>query len=257
MPQQFSISASRAAVTLGGVAVLALAIVAAPMVTGGPRAALAADPTNNEHVITVSGMGKTTVKPDVADVSLGVQNQRESAKAARDDAAQTMNAILAALKSLGMADDDIKTSMLSISPVYDYNSSSPRITGYQVTNVVSVHVRDLNKVADVIDDSVAAGATTVNGVAFDVADRASAENQARDAAVKDARAHADALASAAGVTITGVASISETAASYPFPYYGVAADAAKGGAPGSPSVPTPIQPGTQDITINVTVSYTI
>jgi uncharacterized protein YggE len=126
-----------------------------------------------------------------------------------------------------------------------------------VTNVVSVHVRDINKVADVIDDSVAAGATTVNGVAFDVADRASAENQARDAAVKDARAHADALASAAGVTITGVASINETATSYPFPYYGVSADAAKGGAPGAPSVPTPIQPGTQDITINVTVSYTI
>src|SRR3954469_5145024 len=211
------ISFSRAAATLGGIALLALAIVAAPMVTGAPRSALAADPTPNEHVISVSGLGKVSVKPDVADVSLGVQNQRESAKAARDDAAQTMNAILAALKSLGIADEDIKTSMLSISPVYDYNSSSPRITGYQVTNVVSVHVRDIDKVADVIDDSVAAGATTVNGVAFDVADRASAENQARAAAVKDARAHADALASAAGVTITGVASINETATSYPFP----------------------------------------
>ena len=159
-------------------------------------------------------------------------------------------------KGLGIADEDIKTSMLSISPVYDYNSSSPRITGYQVTNVVSVHVRDINQVADVIDDSVAAGATTVNGVAFDVADRAGAENQARDAAVKDARSHADALATAAGVSITGVASISENTVSYPFPYYGVA-DAAKGGAPGAPSVPTPIQPGTQDITITVTVAYSI
>jgi uncharacterized protein YggE len=256
MRKHFSISISGAAVTLGGVAVLALAIVAAPMVTGAPRSALAADPTPNEHVISVSGMGKVTVKPDVADVSLGVQNQRESAKAARDDAAQTMNAILAALKGLGIADEDIQTSMLSISPVYDYNSSSPRITGYQVTNVVSVHVRDLSKVADVIDDSVAAGATTVNGVSFDVADRAAAENQARDAAVKDARAHADALATAAGVTITGVASISENAVNYPFPYYGVA-DGAKDSAPGAPSMPTPIQPGTQDITITVTVAYSI
>jgi len=250
------ISFSRAAATLGGIALLALAIVAAPLVSGTPRSALAADPAANEHVISVSGMGKVTVKPDVADVSLGVQNQRESAKAARDDAAQTMNAILAALKGLGIADEDIKTSMLSISPVYDYNSSSPRITGYQVTNVVSVHVRDINQVADVIDDSVAACATTVNGVAFDVADRAAAENQARDAAVKDARSHADALATAAGVSITGVASISENTVSYPFPYYGVA-DASKGGAPGAPTVPTPIQPGTQDITITVTVAYSI
>jgi uncharacterized protein len=250
------ISISRATATLGGVALLALAILAAPLVGGTPRSALAADPTTNEHVISVSGMGKVSVKPDVADVSLGVQNQRESAKAARDDAAQTMNAILAALKGLGIADEDIKTSMISVSPVYDYNSSSPRITGYQVTNVVAVHVRDINQVADVIDDSVAAGATTVNGVSFDVADRAAAENQARDAAVKDARSHADALATAAGVSITGVASISENTVSYPFPYYGVS-DAAKGGAPGAPAVPTPIQPGTQDITITVTVAYSI
>src|SRR4051812_37125002 len=116
------ISISRATATLGGIALLALAIIAAPLLGGTPRSALAADPTPNEHVISVSGMGKITVKPDVVDVSLGVQNQRESAKAARDDAAQTMNAILAALKNLGIADEDIKTSMISLNPVYDYNS---------------------------------------------------------------------------------------------------------------------------------------
>jgi uncharacterized protein YggE len=240
---------------LSAVGVIALAIVAAPMLSGSPRSARAADDTNGEHVITVTGTGKITVKPDVADISLGVQTQRETAKAARDDAATTMNAIIAALKNLGIADEDIQTSMISVSPVYDYNSSSPHITGYQVSNVVSVHVKDITKVADVIDDSVAAGANTVNGVSFDVADRTGIENQARDAAVKDARSHADALASAAGVTISGVASISETAVYSPWPYYGVA-DAAGGKAP-TPEVPTPVQPGTQDITITVTVSYLI
>jgi uncharacterized protein YggE len=167
-----------------------------------------------------------------------------------------MNSIIAALKNLGIADEDIQTSMISVSPVYDYNSSSPHITGYQVSNVVSVHVKDISKVADVIDDSVAAGANTVNGVSFDVADRSGVENQARDAAVKDARSHADALASAAGVTITGVASIAETASYYPYPYYYGTADAAGGKVP-TPEVPTPVQPGTQDITITVTVSYLI
>jgi uncharacterized protein YggE len=240
---------------LAAVGVIALAIVAAPMLNASPRAARAADDANGEHVITVTGTGKVTVKPDVADISLGVQVQRETAKAARDEAATTMNAIIAALKNLGIADDDIQTSMISINPAYDYNSSSPRIVGYQVSNIVSVHVTDITKVADVIDDSVAAGATTVNGVSFDVADRTGVENQARDAAVKDARSHADALASSASVTITGVASISETATYTPWPYYGYA-DAAGGKAP-TTSVPTPVQPGTQDITITVTVSYLI
>ena len=78
----------RPLVTWARVGLIALAIVAAPMLTGAPRSALAADPTPGEHVISVSGTGKITVKPDVADVSLGVQAQRETAKAARDDAAR-------------------------------------------------------------------------------------------------------------------------------------------------------------------------
>jgi uncharacterized protein YggE len=256
MRTSITIPTSRAAVTLGGVGILALAILAAPMLTGTAHPALAADPTtNNEHVITVSGTGKITVKPDVADISLGVTVQKDTAKGARDEAAQTMSAIIAALHNLGIADEDIQTSYINIGPVYDYNSSAPHITAYSVTNEVSVHVRDISKVADVIDDSVAAGATSVDSVSFDVADRTTAENQARDAAVKDARSHADALASAAGVTITGVQSINETTVSYPYPIYG-AADGAVKGQP-APSVPTPVQPGTQDITINVTVSYLI
>lgn len=256
MSKQISISISRPFATLAAVGVIALAIVAAPMLTGAPRSALAAENTNGEHVISVTGTGKSSVKPDIADVSLGVQTQRETAKAARDDAANIMNAVIAALHNLGIADEDIQTSMINIGPVYDYNSSSPQIIGYQVSNIVNVHVRDITKVADVIDDSVAAGATTVNGVTFDVADRATAENAARDAAVKDARSHAEALAAAAGVTITGVQSISETSYN-PYPYYYGVADSAKGGAPGAPTVPTPIQPGTQDITITLSVSYTI
>jgi uncharacterized protein YggE len=258
MSHRFTAFASRPLVFLGAVGLIALAIVAAPMLNAAPRSALAADPTGtNEHVITVSGTGKVTVKPDVADVNLGVTTQANTAKAARDDAANKMNAIIAALKNLGIADEDIQTSNISINPVYDYNSSSPQITGYQVTNQVNVHVTDITKVADVIDNSVAAGATNINYVSFDVADRTTAENQARTAAVNDAKSHADALAAAAGVTITGVQSISETTMSYPYPIYGAADASGKGGAPGAPSVPTPVQPGTQDITITITVSYLI
>ena len=68
-------------------------------------------------------------------MNLGVQTQANTAKAARDDAATKMNAIIAALKNLGIDDADIQTSTIDLSPVYDYNSSSPHITGYQVTNL--------------------------------------------------------------------------------------------------------------------------
>lgn len=254
-----SVAVARPVIALGAVTLLALGVFSAPMLAGAPRAALAADPSAapTEHVISVSGTGKVTVKPDVADVSLGVTVQRDTARGARDEAASAMNSVIAALKNLGIDDKDIQTSNIGINPTYDYNSNVQRITGYQVTNLVSVHITDISKVADVIDDSVAAGATMVNGISFDVADRSSAENAARQDAVKDARAHADALASAAGVTITGVESISETTVSYPFPYYGITADAAaKGGAPQA-STPTPVQPGMQDITITVTVAYLI
>ncbi|HEY5488992.1 MAG TPA: SIMPL domain-containing protein [Candidatus Limnocylindrales bacterium] len=251
---------SRSSIALGAIALLAIGVFSAPMLAGLTHPAYAADPTTpaaNEHVISVSGTGKVTVKPDIADVSLGVQIQRGTAKAARDDAAQTMTTIINALHSLGIEDTNIQTSTLSLSPVYDYNSSTQRVTGYMVTNEITVHVTDLTKLPDILDQSVAAGATNVDGVSFDVSNRTDLENQARAAAVKDARSHADALASAAGVTITGVQSISETSYSNPWPIYGAGvSDSSKGGVP-APTVPTPVQPGTQDITITVSVSYLI
>lgn len=250
---------SRSSVALGAIALLALGVFSAPMLAGLTHPALAADPSTpaaNEHVISVSGTGKVTVTPDVADVTLGVDIQRGTAKAARDDAATTMTAIIAALKALGIADADIQTSTVSLNPIYDYNSSVQKVTGYEVTNEVSVHVTDLTKLADVLDQSVAAGATNVNGVSFDVSNRTDLENQARAAAVTDARSHADALAGAAGVTITGIQSISETTVSSPWPVYGAGVSDSKGSVP-APAVPTPVQLGTQDITITISVTYLI
>ncbi|MEP7379931.1 MAG: SIMPL domain-containing protein, partial [Chloroflexota bacterium] len=202
-----------------------------------------------EHTISVSGTGKVVLTPDVADVSLGVTVQKDKASTARDEAGRVMAAVIAALHGLGIADADIKTTQLYVSPMYNYGNSQS-ISGYQMSNIVSVHVRDLTKLADVIDQSVAAGATDVQGVSFDVADRAAAEQDARTAAVKDARAHADTLAAAAGVTITGVQSIAETTSTpWPWPGRGFANDAA--------GAPTPIQPGSAELSIDVSVVYII
>ena len=205
-----------------------------------------------EHTIAVAGSGKVTVVPDMATVSLGVNVQKQSAKAAREAGAEAMTKVIAAIKALGIDDKDITTSMVSLGPVYDYQSNVQMIIGYQLQNTVTITVRDLTKVSDVLDDSVAAGATTVNGVSFDVSDRTAAEAKAREAAMFDAKAKADTLSKAAGVAIVGVASISETVSTpiWYSPEMSVAAGARE-------DASTPVMPGSTDITITVQVSYLI
>jgi len=108
----------------------------------------------------------------------------------------------------------------------------------------------------VVDDSVTAGATSVDGISFDVADRSAAEAQAREAAAKDARAKADVYAKTLGLAITGVASVSEQVAT-PVWYGQNYAASAAGSATDKAAVPTPVQAGSTDVTITVQVSFLI
>jgi len=234
---------------------LFLAATSAPALT--PRPTLAVDSTTPEHTISVSGTGTVTLKPDVADLHLGVLITRQTVKAAQADAASAMTKVIAALKALGIADKDIQTSNVSLQPAYDYSSNSnpPRITGFQMSNSVTVTVRDLAKLGDAIDNGLAAGATSLDGVNFRVDDETAAEAQARQAAMAEAKSKAQTLATAAGVSISGVASISETSAPMPYPimYSGGAPAAAVDGS----KVATPIQAGTTDVMITVAVTYLI
>ena len=221
-----------------------------------PRSLLAADPgTTPEHTISVSGTGRVILSPDTADLRLGVSATAKTVKDARAAAAKSMTAVLAGLKKLGIADKDIQTANLSLQPMYDYGTSNkpPRLTGYQLSNSILVTVRDLDKVSDAIDGALADGATTLDGISFRVADQAAAEKKAREAAMADAKAKAQTLASAAGVSITGVASISETVAQPPYPIYYGAMDRAGALA----AIPTPVQAGTSEVSITVAVVYLI
>lgn len=238
----------------GGILVAALASPAF-----APRTILGVDSSGTppEHTINVTGTGRVVISPDVADLRIGVSASRPTVKAARQAAAESMTKIVAALKKLGIADADIQTTILSLQPVYDYstNSNPPRLTGYQLQNSVAVTVRDLDKVGDAIDDSLTAGATTFDGVSFRVDDPAKAEAQAREAAMAQAKSKAETLAKGAGVSLAGVASISETAAAVPYPVFYGARDAA--GAAPDKSVPTPVEAGTNEVTVTVAVSYLI
>lgn len=248
---------SRTGWLAAGLAVGAFAaILAGPMLQA--RHAAAADPTTTtpEHTISVSGTGDIVLSPDTADLRLGVSSTARTVKTAREQAATSMTAVIASLKQLGIADKDIQTTILSLQPTYDYstNTNPPRITGYELSNSIAVTVRDLDKLGDAIDNSLAAGATSLDGVSFRVNDQTAAEQQARQAAMDEAKAKAKTLADAAGVSITGVASISETVAPVPYPvYYGLGA----AGAPQSPDVKTPVAAGSTDVTVTVAVVYLI
>jgi uncharacterized protein YggE len=233
------------AFALGGliVAVAALSVRPGPVAgapTTGTEVAL--------HTVTVTGSGKVTVVPDVARVYLGVTLTKPTVKEARDAAAQAMTNVIAAIKGLGVADKDIQTTGLSLSARYAENSST-KIVGYIISEQVQVTVRDLDKAGDVVDAATARGATDVNGISFELADPAKAQDEARAAAVAAARTSAQVMASAAHVTLGAVVSMSDASAPTPI-YYGAAAGAAP-----MADVKTPVQPGTQDVTAAVTVVF--
>jgi uncharacterized protein YggE len=242
--------AAVAALAVGLLAGPALAAVIAPRTyTVAPGAAT--DGTA-EHTISVAGSGKVTVIPDMGTIRLGVVVERKTAKEAREAAAAAMTTVVDAVRKLGIAEKDIATANVSLNPVYDYpNNATPKIRGYQLNNTITITVRDLTRISDVLDDGVAAGANSVDGISFDVADRAAAEAQAREAAVKDAKAKADTLANGLGVRITGVASVSESVSTpiwYEPSFGAVAADKA---------AETPVLPGSTDVVISVQVSFLI
>ena len=239
--------------TLGAGALGALIVaVAALSVRSGPVSGAPATGTEPAaHTITVMASGKVTVVPDVARVNLGVTVTKPTVKAVREAGAKSMTDIIAALKALGIADADIKTTSLSLYPQYG-SGSTPKIVGYQISEQIQVTVRDLDKAGDVVDTATAKGATDVNGIAFEVADPVKAQNDARAAAVAAARASAAALATAGKVSLGAVISITDSTPPSPI-FYGYGASKA---AP-SADTATPVQPGTQDLSAMVTVVFEI
>jgi hypothetical protein len=212
------------------------------------------DTNSNLRTITVSGTARVQVRPDVADLRLGVMITEPTVEAARDGSAKALGGVMARLTALGIAESDLRTSIVSVQPQYDYSqqSAAPRLVGYQFTNLVAATVREIDKVGDAIDGALAAGATTVDQISFRVQDPSAAEKAAQEAAVADARARAETLAAAAGVAIVGVAAMVEGGGGpipYPGPFERAAFAARDAG--------TPIEAGMNEVTSTVTVSYFI
>ena len=161
--------------------------------------------SNQPQGIWVTGEGEMTVKPDIANISLGVSSQEASVADAMAKTKDAMSKVLAALKADNVADADIQTQQYNINPTYSYNqqTGNQSISGYQVTNIVNVKLRDTSKVATVIGDVTAAGGdlTEINNVTFTVEDPAQYYKDTRQKAIVDADHKAQKLASLYGVTL--------------------------------------------------------
>jgi uncharacterized protein YggE len=202
--------------------------------------------------IVVSGDGSVSVPPDRAQVRSGVTTRAVTVKEAVAANSKLMSAVLAALGDAGIPPKDIQTSQFSIRPVYAQEPrNEPKLTGYSVSNQVTVILREIGKVGDTLDRIIAAGATDAGNIAFLVNDPSKALDQAREAAVADAKRKAEVYAKAAGVQLGRVAWITEGSASGPLPPVPMMARAAGGAAP------VPIAAGEDTLRAHVTVGFDI
>ena len=189
---------------------IAVGLLAAPMVPAAARAA--------ERSITVTGEATPSVAPDDANIRLGVTSQGKNAREASEANARQMTSVLAAIKESGVADRDVQTSRLSLQPQYEQGKAGPaRLLGFQVTNQVSIRIREIEKFPGILDRAIAAGANEMSGIEFVVSEQSKLLDQARDDAVADARRKAELYAKAAGVKLGPVSSISEEGSSPPRP----------------------------------------
>ena len=208
--------------------------------------AFAADP----HTITMTGHGEIKAAPDTATINAGVTSNAATAAAALSANSARMTQVFDALRKLGIPDRDIQTAGFSVSPQYTNgdNNNPRRLTGYMVSNDVNVRLQDVTRTGAVLDTLVGAGANQMNGIGFEIANPAPVLEKARIQAVADARARAATYAQAAGVTLGPIVSISEGGGeTAPRPMFRMMAMAA----------PTPIAPGEQSVTADVTVVWEI
>lgn len=161
--------------------------------------------------LTVSGQGEARVAPDMATIQMGVTTQAASAAEAMRQNSTQQTAVIEALTGAGVETADIQTSGLNLTPMMDYGEGrAPAVTGYQASNMVAVRIKDVARLGEVLDAIVGAGANEINGIGFTRDDATGTEDEARRAAVADARHKAEVLAEAAGLTLGPVLVLRDT-----------------------------------------------
>jgi uncharacterized protein YggE len=226
------------------ISVAAAVVIAAAALSGIGQPAPARGDTMPPRLVTTTGHGIVTAVPDEVVVTAGVQTHAASAQDALSQNATAMNKVVDALKQAGGT--KLQTQQVSLYPQTD-NAGS--VTGYTAQNSVSAH-SDVAGAGALVDAAVAAGANTIDGPTLSLSNQSELYRQALARALDDAKAKAQALAQAGNFGVGQVSSVTESSDSTPVPLYKTAAASAD-------SSSTPIEPGTQDVTADVTVTFEI
>ena len=197
---------------LAPIAACLLALMAPLGTSGG-----AAYAEEAQRTITVSGRGEISVRPDIAYIETGVVTQAKTAVEALTANTQAMQAVFQGLKALGIEDRDIRTSQFSINAVHTRpeRGEASRISGYQASNIVTLTLRDLDRVGEALDTLVTMGSNRLHGIRFQVEKPGPLLDAARDDAVKDALRKAKIYVAAAGVVLGPIVSITESGGHMP------------------------------------------
>lgn len=201
------------------------------------------------RTIEVTGVGTVTVKPDTARVNVGVRVSAATASEALDRASVSATALIAAVKDAGVSADDITTTDVSVYPMY---SNENLINSYVASNSLVVTVRDIDRAGEIIDAAATAAGDdiSISGIMFFVDETETVIGAARTKAIENARARAEAYATGGDVTLGEVLRISETSSRY-WPVWASGGDMEGGG------VDVPIETGTQDLSVDVSVVFAI
>jgi len=240
---------------------IGIAVLVAAGCSSGPgevkaRAATSSDSTDTSTpAITAQGVGRVTGVPDVLTVSLAIHTEGDTANGTLQENSLRTQQLLDATKTAGIDPKDVQTLNVSVGPRYDFtNQSQPRIIGYSADNSFSVKLRDLTTAGKTIDDlsGMAGDFLQVQGVGYSIDDSTELLTSARADAVKRAATQAQQLADAAGVKLGGVRSITEV------PQAGDVSFASSAGATADRStVDVALAPGSQQLSLTVTVVYDI
>lgn len=205
------------------------------------------------NVISVSGSGKLDVKPDTAIVTLGFQQQAETAQVAQSLANEAMSAVLKAVKEKGIPDEKIRTSSFHLNAEYSYlENSGPVLTGYRVNSSITMTIHNLDSTGPVIDAAIAAGANQVQNIQFTLKDTDKHMQDAVDKALENARTKAEKSAAKLGTKVIGVrrVTVSEPYGGTPPPIF-----LAKGMEARTADMGMQVQPGELELTATVQVDF--
>jgi len=246
MPQENKDKLYYITIALSVVLVLMAATLYAGSVGGSDR--------DSENTLQMNGNAEMMVVPDTATLNIGAEVRAPTADQATEENAAIMNAVIEELKNLGLEKTDIRTSHVSVRPVYNYDGKTPTIEGYSASNSVQVTTTNLDILGEIIDRSASAGANQIGGISFAVSDEKQKElhEDLITEAVADASSKAEILAENLGVEIIGVKSSSISDGTQPRTYYeeSVAMDTAEASA-------TPIEPGESRVSMSVRVTYIV